>query len=703
MRLDLSSAAAGKSRGMLGSFAGAVVVAIVIVVLAAATASAQTRTWDQGNGDWNKTNTNWTGSTWADGNTAVFGGSAASTISLTEPISATGLTFNVNNNVVTGNTLTLTGTGAVAANSVTATINSTLAGTVGMTVEGGGTVNFGGDNSLRSSNSTTGLIIGQTSANNTVNVSNGGKFFGSIPNTQFRALTIGGSTFGGNVVNFSTPGTAASPTFLISGSSSQLNMGVSSSNNQINVTNGAYVYTQGGSGGTGTWTIGTNAGANGNSISVSGTSSVFRNALGAFLHVGNAGSSNSLTVSAGGTWHGARAPQMGAGGGDNNTVTFTGSNSLCYVSGGSNGWFQIGSDVASVGSTGNNYDVLAGAKFNLTGTGTSRAFSVGKTAGSDTNRLRISGTGSTANVNFALPIGVGVYATGTTAATLGGNSNVLDVLNGGALTTVTPIYVGSGTSIGAASASTNNVINLGNGTANAIATITVNASATQFNTAAGYDGVWTVPGTTTPISVQASSYTVPGSGPYTTQGIFLVDATSALNINNGRLVAGGASATGFVSGPGGVSLAGPAYFSIPFANQTATISSAISGSGSLTKEDTGGLILSGANTYSGDTTVVDGLLRLDSAFLSNTADVRLFTGTATLLNLNFIGSDTIRSLYIDNVPQPVGTYSASNLADWIDGTGSLVVTAVPEPGYLAVVAVGGLGAAMLARRRRKAA
>ncbi|MBM4022846.1 MAG: hypothetical protein FJ284_11515 [Planctomycetes bacterium] len=488
---------------------------------------------------------------------------------------------------------------------------------------------------------------------------------------------------------------------MISGNSSQLNMGVSSSSNTLNVSNGAYVYTQGGTGGTGTWTIGTNSGANSNSISVSGTGSVLRNALGAFLHVGNAGSSNSLSVSSGGTWHGSRAPQMGAGGGDNNSVTFTGSNSLCYVNGGSNGWFQIGSDAASVGATGNNFDVLSGAKFNLTGTGTTRQFSIGKTAGSDNNRLRISGSGSTANVNFALPIGVGVAAVGT-SATLGGSSNVLDVLDGAALTTVTPIYVGSGTSVGAASASTNNVINLGAGTANT-ASITVNASATQFNTQAGYDGAWTVPGTTTPIAAQSSSYTVPGVGSLTTQGIFLVDSTSALNINNGRLIAGDSfgSSTQFVSGPGSVTLAGPAYFRVPASSLNATISSAISGSGSLTKETAGTLILSGVNTYTGDTTALGGELRLSSAFLADSSSVFLSTGS--FLNLAFSSSDTVDKLFFDGVQQAAGTYNATSNPDFFLGNGSLVVTAgVPEPATIALAAVAGLAVVALGRRRQVA-
>ena len=692
-----------RSDGVASSFVGAVVMSIAAVFLLAASAPAQTRTWDQGNGDWDTTSTNWTGATWVDGNTAIFGGTAGSTISLTAPISATGVTFNVNNDVVTGNTLTLTGTPVVTVGSgLTATVNSVLAGTVGMSVEGGGTVNFGGDNSLRSANSTTGLLVGSTSANNTVNIANGGKFNGAITTAQFRSLTIGGSTFGGNVVNISTPGTDAAASFLVSGNSGQINMGVSSSNNQLNITNGAYVKSQSG-GGTGTWTIGTNAGANGNSISVSGTSSVLRNATSSFLHIGAAGNSNTLTVQNGGTYSSsARLPQMGFNGGDNNSVTITGSNSLAIVaSGSSNGWFQIGSDTASVGATGNNFDVLAGGKMNLTGTGTSRTFSIGQTLGSDTSRLRISGTGSSANVNFGLPISVGIRATGTTA-TVGGNSNSLDVYDGGSLTTVTPIYVGSSVAIGGTE-STGNSVSIGNGTSN-IASITVNADAAAFNAAAGYNGVYTVPGTLTPVAVQTSSYTAPSTGSLTAQGIFLNGTTSVLNFNNGRLIAGASSTGTLVSGSGTVNLNGPAYVSTALANSI--ISSLISGTGSFTKEGTGLLTLSNAsNAYLGNTTVSGGTLSLAAAFLADAATVTLASGS--VLDLNYLATDTIGNLVLGGATQAAGTYGAIGSGAGVEtayltGTGILNVAAVvPEPETMVLLGAG-LAAVGFLRRRRHA-
>ncbi len=97
-------------------------------------------TWDNGaaTGNWNITDANF-GGFWTNGNTAVFGGTAGSTVTINEAaISATGVTFNVNNDIIAqsgGNNLSLTSTGLITVGSgLTATINAPLAGTAGMVV-----------------------------------------------------------------------------------------------------------------------------------------------------------------------------------------------------------------------------------------------------------------------------------------------------------------------------------------------------------------------------------------------------------------------------------------------------------------------------------------------------------------------------------------------------------------------------------------
>ena len=116
----------------------------------------------------------------------------------------------------------------------------------------------------------------------------------------------------------------------------------------------------------------------------------------------------------------------------------------------------------------------------------------------------------------------------------------------------------------------------------------------------------------------------------------------------------------------------------PVMDLTATLAETISGPGGLTKHGTGTLILgSASNSYSGDTTILSGgPLSITGPFLSDDADVHLTTGS--IFNLNFSGSDTIRSLFVDGVPQAPGSYGAADLGGLlITGSGTLTVSALP--------------------------
>jgi autotransporter-associated beta strand protein len=105
--------------------------------------------------------------------------------------------------------------------------------------------------------------------------------------------------------------------------------------------------------------------------------------------------------------------------------------------------------------------------------------------------------------------------------------------------------------------------------------------------------------------------------------------------------------------------------------------------GGLAKSGLGTLVLSGANTYSGDTTVNAGKLSFTSPVLANAADVYLATGAT--LDLNFSGSpDVIDSLFIDGESQAAGTWGAVGsgaqfTSSLITGSGLLQVSTFAAP------------------------
>ena len=118
-------------------------------------------------------------------------------------------------------------------------------------------------------------------------------------------------------------------------------------------------------------------------------------------------------------------------------------------------------------------------------------------------------------------------------------------------------------------------------------------------------------------------------------------------------------------------------------NGQGEIAGAISDSGtnkiSLNKMGTGTWTLSGANTYSGDTTIKAGILRqtTGSAF-ADSAAVRIAASGANL-DLAFTGSDVVDRLYFGETLQVPGVWgavssSAKNKSNLITGSGLISVT-----------------------------
>lgn len=648
-------------------------VSTVVAFLAVSAFSAQAAdlTWDNGGStnNWNTTDANFTG-LWTNGNTAVFGGTAGSTVTInTAGISANGVKFNVNNDIINGtstNTLTLSGGNIITVGSgLTATINAPLAGTVGVQVENTGTgasiLNLGGASTVTGGGSATlGLIVGATTASNTVNLSSGGTM--GTSGTNRRSLFIGSSgvasglsTTGSNIVNISTAGSSGAPSFNASGNGTRATIGYASSSNELNVSNGAYVAQTSG-GGTNTWEMGVLANANNNKITVSGANSSIVFGSNQAINVGGAGDSNSVTISAGGLFN-TRRFLIGANGGDTNSVTITGTNSLATTNGVStNSVFEIGT---TAGSNANFMSIAAGGRYEFGGSGQSRNFAIGKAG--DNNYIEVTGTNSQLNVTWSgssLPVALGGNVTGVATVTDGGSGNRLDVNNGGSAN------FGATSSLYALG--TDSSVNLGNGTG--VGNLTVGA-------ATGY-----------------------------VAGVYLKNVTGRVNFNSGKLTAGAAG--NLVSGSGKVDLKGDATVSTTFSSTiSVVIEDSTSSGGDFIKEGSGTLDLTQVNTYTGDTIVNAGTLQMENAYLADAAAVRLFSAGSGKLNLNTAGAtDTIGALYFDGVLQAAGTWGGTGSgADNINTTyfaansGKLLVVAIPEPGAALLSAVGLL--ALLRRRR----
>jgi len=179
--------------------------------------------------------------------------------------------------------------------------------------------------------------------------------------------------------------------------------------------------------------------------------------------------------------------------------------------------------------------------------------------------------------------------------------------------------------------------------------------------------------------------------------------TAAFNFNGGTLLASGSFTTNLPMALG--TSGGGAIFDT--AGYVVTLASSLSGPGSLTKVDSGTLMMAASNTYTGDTIVSAGTLILDYPDLVLTSNAWVNNlGSGGILDLNYDGTDNINALYINGVAQPPGIWGgpgsgAPNTSSYLAGSGLLNV--VPEPSTLALLAAGALGLVGSGRRRRRVA
>ena len=180
---------------------------------------------------------------------------------------------------------------------------------------------------------------------------------------------------------------------------------------------------------------------------------------------------------------------------------------------------------------------------------------------------------------------------------------------------------------------------------------------------------------------------------------------------------------------------GASVFRITGTGGTGTIEGDISNTNTngmnLLKEGSGVWTLTGANSYTGTTTVSAGELAtgtsgnfgMGAGFASNVivttgiltlgnaasiADTAMLTFTnsaSTFIKLNFTGIELLGGIADANTSIASGIYSASALNDFFggnvfSGTGSLAFGAIPEPSACALI-FGGVGIAVVALRKHR--
>ena len=108
---------------------------------------------------------------------------------------------------------------------------------------------------------------------------------------------------------------------------------------------------------------------------------------------------------------------------------------------------------------------------------------------------------------------------------------------------------------------------------------------------------------------------------------------------------------GAVTGAG--ALTGNADYDI----QGGIVAAVLAGNSGLVKTQDGVATLEGINTYTGDTNVLGGTLSISNPYLNDLADVRISSGA--MLDLSFLGGDTVGLLYLDGLLAAPGTWGSS--------------------------------------------
>ncbi len=604
-------------------------------------ASAGTCTWDEGGDDksWN-TAANWSGDATPtsgtecvlDDNvvamTASYGLDADFTIyNLT--LNAADMTdLDANTSGTTDRVLTLNSTGAnliVVGSSANAAVNigaTPGVGSLGITLAGSGAIDVAGGKTLtiKSAIGESGTQSLAKTGAGTLTLSGANTYTGtttvSAGTLQLGTGTTGqnGSVAGTSIVNNAalTFNNADAQAYSgdISGTGSLTKIGAgtltltgsSSIGGGARINGGTMTISGGGTLANGTANIGYDVADTG-AVTVAGDGSQW--SINNTLHVGRDGSNNSLTVSAGGVVNPSSTLIIGTNtNSNNNTVTVTGSGSSLYAG----DWFMVGRK-----GSGNTLNIENGASVSCYLFWTSGGS--GNPGGASNSIVTVTGAGSTFNAEWG---DIGDRGTG----------NEFNVLNGATATMAGGDnyfgYWSSGNTITVDA--TNSVMNVSNlNTAWAAGgnnnTITV-SNGGRINASGG--GI--------KLLATGNSVDLNSGGELNITTLNLSTASSRLNFDGGRLIA--QSTGSLITGSGRINLIGPGTISTDYDR---TIANVIYGAGSLTKEGTGVLTLNAANTYSGDTNVSAGTLKLTTAGNNNIPNsAKIIVGGGATLDVSTV-------------------------------------------------------------------
>ena len=169
------------------------------------------------------------------------------------------------------------------------------------------------------------------------------------------------------------------------------------------------------------------------------------------------------------------------------------------------------------------------------------------------------------------------------------------------------------------------------------------------------DGIWTLTG----LDTDAADWTL-NSGTLRLTGGQSINDGAGILINAGATLAVGASeAIGALNGGGSVTVDANQTLYVGRNDADSLFSGVISGAGGLTQFGAGTLTLSGANTYTGDTRVDAGTLRLGASDVIADASRLIVSSGATLDLQGF--SETVELAYVNGNLDGVGTLTAAEL------------------------------------------